>query len=132
MTEPRWDLDYAYGRQGEPIFDGFLRAMADGQLAVEVKRRRRLDPKLYVELEHDPGRRGRFVPSGLSTTQADYWVFVARDTGVHLCIPVGLLRRSVDVRLGRTAAETDGDNPTRGRLITLTSLLGFARREVAS
>jgi len=73
--EPRFDIDFAYGRQGELQIGDFLQWVANGDARVEVKRKRYLDHKLYVETACDRGRTGCFEPSGITVTTAEVWVF---------------------------------------------------------
>jgi hypothetical protein len=69
-AEPRFDLDYAYGRQGELQIGEFLEWIANGNGQVEVKRKRFLDLDFYVETHCDKGRKGNYQPSGISVTTA--------------------------------------------------------------
>lgn len=121
--EPRWDLDRGWGENGEAI----VRALSAKR--IEVKRKRRyLDDWLYVELEQDFGGFGEnWKPSGLAINESDYYAFVVGTTGVIFFLPSGLLRWAVKKGLGREKEETDGDNPTRGRLFRLGMLLQYAQ-----
>jgi hypothetical protein len=122
--EPKFDHDYQYGRQGELLIGDALAALRDGQGRIEVKRKRYLDGKIYVELLQDPGGTGkRWKPSGLNVTDAEWWVYVVGETGVLLFFPTDLLRWAIKTDAGRPCAEKDGDNPTEGRLLTVAWLL---------
>lgn len=122
-NEPRFDLDLPYGKQAELQIAEFLEWIADGNGRVEVKHKRYLDHKLYIETHCDKGRTGCYQPSGINVTVADVWVFVIADTGVHVAIPTDLLRLMVTDTHSRPAAETDGTCPTRGMLIDFCVLL---------
>ena len=119
MSGPDWDIDRGWGEEGQDVVKALSR------YNIEVKRKRRLDDKIYVELEQDPGATGtRWKPSGLRTTQAEYWAFVVGETGVVMFFPAGLLRWAIYERQGGVdIAEIDGDNPTRGRLLRVPWLV---------
>lgn len=122
--EPRFDHDYEYGQQGELLIGDAIAALRGGQARVEVKRKRRLDDWLYVELMQDPGGTGtRWKDSGLNVTAAEWWAYVVGDTGFLLFIPTDLLRWAVSVEGGKPCEEKDGDNPTMGRLFRVSWLL---------
>lgn len=125
LPNPHWDIDRAYGERAED----FWRALVDlppGR--VEVKHKRRHDPFLYIELQHDPRRRGVWKPSGLAVTEADFWAFAIGSSYVVILLPVDLLRWAIEQGEGRDAEETDGDNPTRGRLLLLPRLIQQSHR----
>lgn len=122
-AEPRFDIDYAYGRKGELIIGDFLRGIADGKGRVEVKRKRYLDWWFYVETHCDKGRTGNFEPSGISVTEAEAWAVVFGDTGISLLVPTHELRALIDDASSRDRTESDGQCPTRGKLVNLVVLL---------
>lgn len=130
--EPRWDRVYGpdwhrdrdYGEAGEAVVDKTIAALREGRVAVEVKRKRRQDNRFYVELGQAPGRRGEYKPSGALTSQADFWAFITAGTGVVLFTPAWRLRAAIlGADLGWPAEESDGDNPTRGRLLTFNQII---------
>lgn len=122
--EPRWDHDRVYGEQGERVVESLRELGLAGR--IETKRKRYADDEFYIELQQDPGRRGAFKPSGLNTTEAEYWAYVINSSGIVVFIPVVLLRDALRAGRGTRAEEDHGDNPTRGRLIGLNSLLVHA------
>lgn len=122
-NEPRFDLDLPYGKQGELQISEFLDWIATGNGRVEVKRKRYLDHRLYVETHCDKGRTGTYRPSGITTTTAHVWVFVIGDTGIHVAIPIDLLRFMLSDPSSRPREERDGDCPTRGMLIDFCVVL---------
>lgn len=111
--EPRWDIDLAYGEDGEATVADLLGASA---ARVEVKRKRRRDFKFYVETAQSPLANDAYQPSGINTSEADYWAFVIADTGIIVCVPRERLR-AVAVSAPQVE-ERDGDNPTKGRLVS--------------
>lgn len=122
-AEPRFDLDYSYGRQGELQIGEFLHWIASGNGQVEVKRKRYLDLEFYIETECDKGRKGVFEPSGISITTAEAWAFVIGETGISIIVPTSELRAMLDDVTAKNKTETDGRCPTRGKLINLGVLL---------
>jgi hypothetical protein len=114
---PDWDIKLAEGDIGESLVASILTG------TIEVKRKSYRDTKLYVELEHDPGRTGNYIPSGLNNNTADNWAFVVDDTRVVVFVPADRLRRYIDAGKGVPKEETDGDCPTRGILVDLGLLL---------
>lgn len=124
-AEPRFDIDAAYGRQGELQLADYLTWLADGNGRIEVKRKSRLDLHFYVETSCDKGRKGRYTPSGITTTAAHAWAFVFGETGMTFILPTDLLREMLDHPSTRDCAETDGSCPTRGRLVSLNVTLYF-------
>ncbi len=122
-AEPRFDRDFTYGRQGELQIGEFLDWIATGNGRVEVKRKRYLDHRIYVETHCDKGRTGVFQPSGINVTAAHLWAFVLDDTGIHISIPTDLLRQALDDPSSRDAEERDGSCPTRGKLVDFCVLL---------
>jgi hypothetical protein len=120
--EPRFDRDYAYGRQGELLVDGLLAALDRGDARVETKRKGIRDCVVYVELEQNAFGRGEWKPSGAAKTEAEAWVYVVADTDIMFVIPLARIRRALDLGLG-TPSSCDSDNPTRGVLLNVGLLL---------
>lgn len=129
-AEPRFDLDVEWGRQGELQIGDFLAWIANGDARVEVKRKRILDHKLYIETHCDKGRRGLYAPSGINVTTAQVWCFVIGDTGIHVAIPTDLLREAIREPTSRFVEEPDGSCPTRGVLLDLCVLLYRLKRRL--
>lgn len=125
-AEPRFDLDLAYGRQAELQIRDFLDWVAAGNGRVEVKRKRYLDHRFYVETHCDYAARGEYRPSGINATTAVVWAFVIGDTGIHVAIPTEILKAAVGQ--GRDVEERDGTCPTRGKLIDFAALLWRLRQ----
>jgi hypothetical protein len=122
-AEPRFDLDLQYGHEGERNVQRVFDLVAAGSPKVEVKTKRRfIDLFLYVETHHDPGARGVFVPSGISVTTADLWVFNVGTTGVSHLIPTALLREAIQHPSAQDKTQTDGSCPTRGKLVHLDAI----------
>jgi hypothetical protein len=126
---PSWDVDWRYGvtEGGEKLVREICGAVDSETVHIEVKRKRRTDGYFYVELEHDPGRRDVFVPSGLSITTADIWAFAIADSGLVLMTRTDALRTAIERNYGFPSKETDGSCPTHGRLISVWDLLSASK-----
>ena len=124
-SDSRYDISWRYGvtEGGEALVRQICGEIDAEKVHIEVKRKRRNDGKFYVELEHDPGRRGRYIPSGLSVTEAEFWAFAVADTGLVLMTRTALLKVALERNYGLPAHETDGTCPTRGRLLDVWDLL---------
>src|SRR5262245_49315002 len=122
MNRPDWDLDREYGEEGEQTLRGILRLAND---RVEVKRKRRVDDGFYVETEQRPSGAITYKPSGIATTQAEYFAYVIADTGIVVLVPTPVLKAACVQ--GSFAEEKDGDNPTRGWLVRFGQLLSLKR-----
>ena len=124
--EPRFDIDFSYGNVGERLRETHYAWIMDGSGKVEVKRNRYLDLHLYVEQSCNKGRGGCYEPSGINVTEAEVWDYVIADTGICLSIPTRTLRRAMNGLGAQAAEEEDGDNPTRGKLVALQTILEHA------
>lgn len=127
-AEPRFDIDLAYGKQGEMLVGSMLEWIANGNGRVEVKRKAFLDFELYVETECDKGRTGHYAPSGINVTTAEVWAFVVADSGLALMIPTTLLRASLEHRSARPKETLVGNCPTRGILVNLAAIMDTAKQ----
>lgn len=122
--EPRFDIDAEYGMQAELFAVRLIDSLKNN--TVEVKRDGKAADSfnVYVEFEHDPGRRGKFKPSGIDRPDgADLWLFVLSDPHLALVISRDLLRMLVnhpDIRVGN---QTRGSCPTRGYLLPIRYLV---------
>ena len=114
---PDWDIDLAFGEEGEQLVRTILGLAAE---QLEVKRKRCIDTKFYVEVAHSPGATGNYKPSGINTTRATYWAYVVGDTGIVFIVPTGLLKDAA--RGALRVEEYDGDNPTKGRLVSVDEI----------
>ena len=123
MKEPRFDLDYTYGRQGELLIKDILEQLAAGDARIETKRPRNPDPMFYVETHQNAWGLGEWKPSGIQTTESEYHAIVLGDTGNVVMVPTRTLRAAA--RRAHTARCERGDNPTEGVLVDLRDALGW-------
>lgn len=115
--EPDFNGDRAYGEAAEETVRELLDMSA---AAIEVKRKRRADWAFYVETAQSPLGTDDYKKSGINTTQAEYWAYAIAETGIVVFIPIDRLRRAA--RDSREVEESDGDNPTKGRLVDKSTL----------
>lgn len=130
--EPRFDLDYEFGRQGELWVDSVVQALRTERAEVKTDGRVSRTGNLYVEFECR--RRDGWQRSGLATTQSDVWVFVLGSSGMALVVKTDVLKELCRPlwKAGKVAAETDGSHPTKGVLLPLNLLVAYVReRRVA-
>lgn len=111
--DPNWDIDLRFGKEGEQFVLDLLSIDAE---TVEIKRKRYLDFRFYVETHQLPDRATEYQPSGIQTTKADYWAYVIGETGVVVFVPTEHLKRAARNAPKKRGGER-GDNPTRGRLV---------------
>lgn len=130
--DSRFDISWKYGQQGEALVRHICGEINTGRVRIEVKRKRRDDGKFYVEMAHDPGRTGHYLPSGLSVTEAEFWWFAVADTGLGLTVGTALLKTAIERNYGLPAHERDGTCPTKGRLLDVWDLLIASRPGHAS
>jgi len=131
-AEPRFDRDFSYGKQGELLIGDYLEKLARGHGQVEVKRKRIIDLKFFVETRCDKGRRGTFEPSGISTTTATTWVYVIGDTGIAVFVPTDILRAIFTDRMTLNVACEQGNCPTKGKLVDFYDLILHLERNRAN
>lgn len=118
-----FDFDLSYGEDGERYVRQVLGWLIDRNPRIEVKRKRRLDDLLYIELMQNPRNTGAWEPSGLNTTTADLWSYVIDKTGVILTFPTDFLRWIIRQDDGKSCETFDSDNPTKGRLLRVSRLI---------
>ena len=121
--EPRFDIDVEWGGQGELLICDYLDWIAKGNGRVEVKTKRYIDLKFYIETHCDKGRRGRFEPSGINVTTAQVWAFPIGESGIAVLIPVDEIKIALDHCSTEDKEEHDGSCPTRGKLINFYHLV---------
>lgn len=130
----RFDVQLSEGLVQEGWF--YEMTCAGDRFEVKHDRRAQSTRNLYVEYEHDPGHRDEWQPSGISTTEADCWIFVVGDP-VDCFIGVAtnrLKRLAAEAKTqGSTAKQPVGSCPTRGALVSIETVLrgGHAARRAA-
>lgn len=76
--EPRFDFDVRRGQVGEEYVGTILEKIASDSIEVKTDYGANRTGNLFVEYEQET-RQGNWVPSGISTSEAEYWAFAFRD-----------------------------------------------------
>lgn len=76
--EPRFDIDLRRGQVGERQTLNVIDALQQGRVEVKTDYGSNITGNLYIEFEKQ-NRKGEWVPSGLSATEADWWAFAFKD-----------------------------------------------------
>lgn len=124
--EPRFDIDNAYGQEGERYVANIIDGFTNGR--VEVKRDAISQKSKRVYVEYKCRRGDMWVPSGLATTEADVWVFVLGDSGIFVGVGTDALKQLArefynDPSEQYRKQEKDGSHPTLGVVIPLERLV---------
>ncbi|MBA3844354.1 MAG: hypothetical protein H0X39_17350 [Actinobacteria bacterium] len=93
--EPRFDLDSVVGRQGELFAQDIARGLADGTVEVKTDEASAYTGNVYVE--YQCLRSKGWMPSGIATTEAEWWAFVLGPRkDVLFALSTDRLRKLVD------------------------------------
>jgi hypothetical protein len=119
--EPRWDIDVARGQQGEMFVNNLIGMLKLGNGQIEVKRDAWWPIKRRIYVERYCKKGGVFVPSGIMTTRALFWFFVAPQN-FGFIIPTDHLLRAAEFSSSRDRRNTEaecmnGSHPTKGVFI---------------
>lgn len=112
-----FNSDFRYDLKFGQVAEQALAEIFEGK-KVEVKRDRKASTtgNLYVEFE------SRGKPSGIETTEADYYCFVVEET--FILLDTNNLRNLVASLKGTPSEKRGGDNNTsRGVIISLAELI---------
>lgn len=132
--EPRFDIDHEVGKQGELFVSDLIAALKSERVEVKTDLKAQKTGNIYVEFECK--RRGTYVPSGISTTEAAVWVFVLDMGNLAVAISTHFLREigRAAYKAGKVRECLRGSHPTRGVVIPVAELLSngtMARKGVA-
>jgi len=86
-NEPRFDIDLRRGKVGEKYVARILNSLQKGTIEVKTDYGSNKTGNLYVEFE----QKGRFdedwKPSGISTSEAEFWAFAFKDGAIFVRTP---------------------------------------------
>lgn len=122
-----WDLDFSKGLKGENL-------VADIVKTAEVKTdfQWQKTGNLYVEYECWYNNEGKFKPSGIAVSKAEYWSFVipvGNKKETVLSIPISMLKK---ICLDAPKVEmNNGANPSKGYLVKISQVFGLMMNEAA-
>lgn len=133
--EPCFDIDYKFGEQGELFVTKIIESLGTGR--VEVKNDARFSDTGNVYVECQCLRRGKWHPSGIATTDAEFWVFVLANDTTCVAVTTEYLKSASRAvwqnNPDRRKECPRGSHPTRGVAMSVMWLLRNATRvEVAS
>jgi len=127
MKNSKWDIekntfnfadDLKYGQLGEKRIRKVLENLVQGSF--EVKSDRYRNGNMAVEMRQNPRRSGKWVPSGLQVTKAQWWVYIFSMDGGFIIVSVDRLKRYInlnkDILEPRDFARRS-DNPAWGYLL---------------
>ena len=112
-----FNSDFRYDLKVGQVAEQALAAIFEGK-KVEVKRDRkaRLTGNIFVEYE------SRGKPSGISTSEADYWCFVVEET--FILLTTQRLKKIVEPLKGTDKERRGGDNNTSvGVLLRIADII---------
>ena len=112
-----YNSDFRYDLKVGQVAEQALAAIFEGK-KVEVKRDRKasLTGNIFVEYE------SRGKPSGISTSEADYWCFVVEET--FILLTASRLKEIIEPLKGGDRERRGGDNNTSiGVLIRISDIL---------
>jgi len=117
-----FNSDFRYDLKVGQVAEQALAAIFEGK-KVEVKRDRkaRLTGNIFVEYE------SRGKPSGISTSEADYWCFVVEET--FILLTAQRLKEIVEPLKGTDKERRGGDNNTSvGVLLRIADIITTRRK----
>jgi hypothetical protein len=121
--ESRWDIpkpnfkkDLEFGKQGEDQVKSFLQGIVNGSF--EVKSDRYRNGRMVVEVAQNPRKHG-WKDSGITITEAEWWVYVYTMNEAMIVISTDRLRRYIKtLPKSRLRLFAEGsNNPARGYLL---------------
>jgi hypothetical protein len=122
IPKPYFPDDLKYGKRGEAVVEQFLKDIGQGSL--EVKSDRYRNGRMVLEIEQNPKGRG-WKPSGLSVTEAKWWVYQYNLDGAFTIVNVDRARRYIELNKNRLELKlfgVRGDNASRGYLLEPTDV----------
>lgn len=113
MYNPHFDLDLKTGQQGEAL----VKAGLTGKVEVKLDRRAHSTGNLYIELWQfsNPDRSDK-RPSGLSVTEAEWWITTAPNLTGFIAIKVTDLKRLIKTNGYRQTAQPITNEHTNGSI----------------
>ena len=113
-TQKNFDIDIEYGRQGENYL---LDILETKRIEVKTDRIAHITGNVAVEYRY----KGR--PSGISTTEADYWAFLLYDMTTIIMVPTDKLKAIAREKYKQDQVTLGGDeNASEMILIPINEL----------
>jgi hypothetical protein len=125
--EPRFDFDFERGRVGENLVGSFLQALEGSRIEVKTDYRVTETGNVYVETwQYRLAGAIDKKPSGINTTEADYWVFASPSGQGFICIETDALKqiiRELDPPEVRQPISNETSNASIGRIIPIRCIM---------
>lgn len=123
--EPRWDLDYKKGRQGELWIEAIRDSIAND--SIEVKNDARFTETGNIYIEYGCKKRGTMQPSGIATTDSKLWIQILVEGELALIISTEKLREIARRLKDKYKRRLDrGSHPTIGVAIPVKDIIEAA------
>ena len=127
MKNSKWDIesntfnfaaDLKYGQMGEKRIRNMLESLVEGSF--EVKSDRYRNGNMAIEMRQNPRKCGKWIPSGLQVTKAQWWVYIFSMDGGFVIVATERLKRFIEAN--KDTLETRdfarrSDNPAWGYLL---------------
>jgi hypothetical protein len=128
---PSFDIDLAYGAQGEMFVMNIINSLGNGAGSVEVKTDAKYEKTGRVYVEYECLKRGKWVPSGIQTTTADFWAFVLGLNTFCFFIGTDTLKQAAREKWHNPANRKscdEGSCPTHGIVLHVDWLTKYAAK----
>lgn len=130
--EPRWDIDWKRGEQGELWVSDIREAFAKD--AIEVKSDYVAAQTGNIYIEYECLRQGKWKPSGIATTESPVYA-IAIDRKMLLVLATDFLKAVAKTEFKRNpSAKREmlrGSHPTRGIVVPISSLVSGLKDKAA-
>ena len=125
--EPRFDLDYTRGKVGEDLVGTFLEALQGGTIEVKTDYRVTETGNVYVETwQYKQPDKSDIKPSGINTTEADYWCFASPDGTGFIMVKTETLKQVIRDTKPREVSQpkfSEFTSASVGRIVSIVDIL---------
>ena len=124
-----FDLDLRFGQMGEGMVEELLINTVKNKIEVKTDRKWQETGNVFIETECWSLTKGQFVPSGIMTTESDYYALllpVGDRKPLMVFYPTNLVRKVIEAK-GRPIEQNWSENPSKGYLIKPEDVLDYAR-----
>lgn len=124
---PHFDFDFSRGQVGEGLAGTFLKALEGSKIEVKTDYRVTETGNVYVEIwqYHKPDESDK-KPSGISVTQAEYWVIASPVAAGFICIRTDDLKQLIkqgNYKEVRQPIINENTNASIGRIVPITDIM---------
>jgi hypothetical protein len=115
--EPRWDIDYELGRQGELWCSDIIDALKNGSVEIKTDEKALQTGRIYIEHEC----KGK--PSCIAISKAEIWGYKIGPVTIFAPISSWRKAHAKALREGRLRSCSRGSHPTKGVVIPISLLI---------